>query len=159
MKRLCRRGAGLLLLGLLPSWAAAQTCSVSASATAFGSYSPLSASNNDANGSVTLTCSANALAALVSYTASLSSGGASSFSPRKMSSSGHLLQYQLYTSVARSTVWGDGTGGTSTVAGTLLTSALLTTNVTLTVYGRIPGSQSTVAAGSCSDTITVTVAY
>src|SRR6266487_1298814 len=55
----------------------------------------------------------------------------SPFIPRKMVNAGTLLNYNLYTDAARTTVWGDGTGGTVTVSGSSNGST------THTVYGRI----------------------
>jgi spore coat protein U-like protein len=65
----------------------------------------------------------------------------------------HNLGYGLYTTNAYGTIWGDGSGGTTTVAGTGNGAAQA-----VTVYGRIPPSQF-VAAGSYTDHVTVTVNY
>ena len=55
------------------------------------------------------------------------------------------------------TVWGDGTGGSSKLTdGYLL--GLITVIKTYTVYGRIPARQN-IPAGAYADTITVTVNY
>lgn len=59
--------------------------------------------------------------------------------------------YNLYTSSAYTTAWGDGTGGSSTVAGTGLAQST-------TVFGRVP-AQTTPQAGTYTDTIIVTVTY
>ena len=144
---------------LAPLCVAAQSCTVSATATSFGAYNPQAVAPNDANGTVTLSCAPHPVALVVSYTVSLSAGSAGSFAARKMASGGHTLQYQLYTNLARTTPWGDGSAGTSAINGGLTLSLLVPVTVPYTVYGRIPAPQSTVAAGSYSDLITVTVAY
>ena len=68
-----------------------------------------------------------------------------------MTSGAHTLNYNLYTTNTRTTVWGDSTAGTSKVNanGTI---------VAKTVYGRIPALQNAFV-GSYSDTITVTIAF
>jgi spore coat protein U-like protein len=75
-----------------------------------------------------------------------------------MASGANTLQYNLYTAATFGTVFGDGTGGTATNAGT---GAGVATANTVTVYGQLLDSASNQAAvpGSYSDTITVTVSY
>lgn len=63
------------------------------------------------------------------------------------------VNYQLYLDAAHSTIWGDGTAGTSTATGT--GSGL---SQSLTVYGQVP-AQTTPAPGTYSDTITATITF
>ena len=63
------------------------------------------------------------------------------------------LGYNLYTTTGDTTVWGDGTGSTASVAGTGTGS-----NQTLTVYGKIPTGETSLS-GTYSDTITATITY
>jgi spore coat protein U-like protein len=159
--------AGLLLAAPLSS-ARAQTCnnalvgnlfygyvSISATSLAFGAYSPALATPQQSTMTVTATCTGILTpgGTLPPFTVAMSAGGGA-FTQRLMSSGTHTLRYQLYTSATFSTVWGDGTGSTSTVAGG---NNGLTTQ-TITGYGLIPISQY-VTPGSYSDTITVTVSY
>jgi spore coat protein U-like protein len=72
-----------------------------------------------------------------------------------MVSGGNELVYNLYTSAARTTVWGDGSGATSTVSGV---GAGLLTASTHTVYGRI-GVNQDANPGSYSSTVTVTLTF
>lgn len=158
-----------LLLGLLGSpsaWAAA-TCWVSSTPLSFGSYDRMDILPNDSQATVTLSCQEDAFVGLgevVNYTISLDTGASASFSPRTMQNGPHNLNYNLYTDPTRLLIWGDGTGGTNTVQGSLAVPlciiivgcAIVTAEPS--VYGRIPTAQN-VAAGSYSDTITVTVSY
>jgi spore coat protein U-like protein len=64
-----------------------------------------------------------------------------------------LLKYNLYSDSTHMTIWGDGTGGSSTVTGT---NGHTTNN--FTVYGQIPTPQG-IAPNNYSDSITVTVTY
>jgi len=115
----------------------------------FGSYNPLSASNTDASGNIQVTCTDN-----TSYSISLSAGGSGTYNTRQLNDGGaNNLSYNLYTNSAYSTIWGDGSGSTSTVNETGIGSVTSTT-----VYARLPGSQST-PNGSYYDTINVTVTY
>jgi spore coat protein U-like protein len=71
-----------------------------------------------------------------------------------MTSGANLLNYNLYTTTARTTVWGNGTAGTGVLAGT-------GTGIVqaVTVYGRVASGQTSVPAGSYVDTVSVTVTY
>jgi spore coat protein U-like protein len=150
-----------LVLGALAAapGAHAASCTASASATAFGTYDPQSTLPHDSLGSVTVTCAPVLVAVLQSYAIALSAGSSGSYAPRRMAAGAWRLDYQLYSDALRSVVWGDGTAGTSTVAGSFLLSVLLPVSATHVVYGRIPARQTGVAAGNYADTITVTVTY
>lgn len=81
------------------------------------------------------------------------SGSGATVSARRMTSgAGAYIIYEIYRDAARTQIWGD-TVGTNTVSGTG-NGAVQTT----TVYGRVP-AQTTPAAGSYTDTVTVTVTY
>ncbi len=125
-------------------------CSLATTDMAFGNYTASSATAMDISNTLNLTCT-NGLP----YTVSLDGGTTSaSVAGRHMTDgASHNLSYFLYTSTARTTLWGDGTGGTSTVAGTGNGAAQ-----TLSVYGRIPAAQF-LSAGSYADRITVTINY
>jgi spore coat protein U-like protein len=106
----------------------------------------------DANVSVFVFC-ASLTRELPAFSVALSRGGAPSYTPRRLASGANTLNYNIFTTAGYATIWGDGTGGTATVS-----NAGGTWLVTLTGYGRIPVNQY-VAAGSYTDTITVTVTY
>jgi spore coat protein U-like protein len=124
-------------------------CTVSATNHAFGAYTPSAVPPTDATSTLTVNCTVGA-----GYNVGLDAGTGSgaTVTTRKMTSGANTLNYSLYQDALRSTVWGN-TVGTDTVAG--IGTGL---NVGHTVYGRIPASQN-VAAGSYSDTITVTVTF
>jgi spore coat protein U-like protein len=127
------------------------TCSVSASAIDFGQRGALNAAVN-VNGTVTVNCVNN-----TPYSLSMDRGrgtGASVLN-RLMTRNGgtETIKYNLYSDPAYSTVWGDGTGG-STVSG-------MGTGQSFShmVYGRMPAQSPTPPPGGYSDTITVTITY
>ena len=82
----------------------------------------------------------------------------SSYSPRLLSNGANTLQYNLFTSSAYSTVWGDGSGSTQYLSGTGNGTA---NPVPLTVYGLLPdnAANQAAAAGTYSDSILVVVVY
>ena len=130
------------------------SCNVSGTALNFGSsIDPLAAATPlDASSTLTVRCT-NTTPYTVSLNAGSNAGGASVFSARTMKSGTNSLAYQLYLDAGRSTVWGDSTNASSTVAGTGTGNAQ-----NLTIYGRLP-SLANVVPGSYTDTVTVTVTY
>lgn len=147
-----RRRAGACILGaallaLFPFNALA--CSVSATGANFGAFDPLENVPVDTTGTITVTCSPSA-----SYTIELGAGAAGNYSPRKLIGPGNrTMDYNLFLDASRITVWGDGSGGTSTVGGSDDGSGS-----SHTIYGRIPADQNPYV-GSYSDSISVTVIF
>lgn len=159
MKKSGRRIAILatLLCGTsAPAFALLEVCTATTVATAFGSYNPLSSSPVTSTGQVTVLCTA-VTSISVSYTLSLSTGGSGSYADRQLSFGSSKLNYNLYTNSSRSIVWGDGTGGSSTVSDSYAL-ALLSVSRSYTVYAGLPALQN-VVAGAYSDTVTLTVNY
>jgi spore coat protein U-like protein len=152
------KGLALGALALPAAASAAISCSVSSSGLAFGSYSPLGNANTDSTVAVMVVCTSNATGGTVNYSLTLSPGGGG-FAPRKMSSGGNALSYNIYTPASYSAVWGDGAAGTNSVGGSLALGANDNKSATHTGNGRIPSGQNTAHVGSYSDTITVTVSY
>jgi spore coat protein U-like protein len=79
-------------------------------------------------------------------------GPGATITNRRMKLGAETIAYQLYTNMARTNVWGDGTTG-SVVGGTGTGNA-----PNLYVYGRVP-PQPTPSAGTYADTVVVTVTY
>src|SRR5690242_1116346 len=140
-----------LLVTLAPrvAWAAA-VCTASATSVAFGTINPFGSAITP-NGTITVACSGGGTGS--TYTIALSTGNSGSYSTRQMQSGTNTLNYNLYTTSALSSIWGNGTGGSATVTGT---NTKATSN--FTVYGKLPTPQG-VTPSSYSDTITVTVTY
>lgn len=135
-------GCALSLLASMPCQSA---CSVTATSVAFNPYDVFNTLNNDITGTLTIRCNPSQ-----AYTLSLSTG-AGTYTSRKLVNGPFALDYNLYTDAARTTIWGDGTSGTSTVSGNAK-------NATHTVYGRIPARQNA-RMGNYTDTIVVTITY
>jgi spore coat protein U-like protein len=127
-------------------------CTVSTVGVNFGSYEPLSSMDSSSTGTITIYCDADS-AVTVLIGPSPNSGG---FNPRKMmnASGPDRLSYNLYTTISMSAIWGDGTGGASTVQ----RQVLKRTNTDLIVYGRVPASQD-VAVGQYGESLVVTINF
>jgi spore coat protein U-like protein len=140
---------------IMVSTTVASTCTVSANPLSFGTYQP---GEGSMSGSTTLAvrCTKGA-----PFSVALNAGtGGGTVTQRLMSMGASKLQYNLYTTAAHTSVWGDGTQSTATVSGTgrgLMSGAA----ITQTVYGKVPDSPANVdlTPGLYTDTITVTVSY
>jgi spore coat protein U-like protein len=152
--------AGALMLAPSPAKAACAplsfcSCTVTATGVSFGNYNVVNASPTDSTGTVRVQCTL--LVALAgSFTVDLSTGSSGTYAQRALRNGPAVLDYNLYTDVARTQIWGNGSGGS--LRTTRNFTALLSVDQTMTVYGRIRAGQN-VPAGSYSDTIIVTVTY
>lgn len=122
-------------------------CSVTATAIAFGNYS--SASGNTGTSNVTVTCQAT-----TPYTLDLDAGAHGTLNgqstTRAMASGASLLNYNLYTTAALTTVFATGAGNDI--------SSTASPSDTQHVYGSLPSGQSS-GPGSYTDTVNVTITY
>jgi spore coat protein U-like protein len=130
------------------------TCSATAATLAFPNYTPGGGAQTG-NTTISVKCTKN-----TPFTVALNVGSTTgdAFAQRLMGSGANTLQYNLYTTSGLATIFGDGTGGTGTIAGTGL--GVATANA-VQVFGQVPDSATNQAAvpGAYSDTITVTVTY
>ena len=137
-----------------PVWACTLcTCSASTSGVSFGTYNP--ALPTDTSGTVLLTCTGLSLFgdAIVSANA----GASGNATQRTMTQGTSLLNYNLYTDSSRTIIFGDGTGGTSTITVSLALLAI-SGSQSIPVYARAQANQW-VKTGAYSDSIVVTVTY
>ena len=126
-------------------------CTVSTSALAFGNVNTISGANVDGTGGLTITCT-NGTA--WSASSGVGSGSGASYASRRMTLGANLLTYNIYTTAARTTVWGNGTAGSVAISGTGSGVAQA-----VTVYGRVGLGQTSVPAGAYADTVAVTITY
>ena len=147
------RSVLLAMFVLLIGAPADAACRVSTTGLAFGAYDVFSYVPRDSTGTVTVECDRNPPTDVT--IAIGASGGSGGFNPRQMrrTAGADRMNYNLYTAASMSTVWGDGSAGTSTV---FLSKVNKNHPVTTTIYGRIPPRQN-VSVGSYSDTLTVTI--
>lgn len=150
---LCQAGIAATATGPMTVTATvAATCSVGASSLAFpgATSAAIAAGNIDANGVVSVNCTTG-----LPYTVSLNAGAGTgaTLAIRKMTAAALTLNYTVYTSAARTTVWGDGTTTSLTVPGTGTGASQL-----IPAYCRIFSGQ-VVPAATYTDTVNVTVTY
>jgi len=131
----------------------ASTCSASATALAFGSYTPGGGAIAGTS-VVSVNCTKG-----TPYTVGLNGGATTggTVAQRLLASGTNTLQYNLYADNGHTTVWGNTTGSWQSGTG----AGVATPNA-LTVYGQIPDSatnQAATPATTYADTITVTVSY
>ncbi len=130
-------------------------CRVNATSVRFGNYDSFSSTPSDTTGTISVSCTSDVVKANVSMGPSAISG---MFIPRRMKQSGGAdrLSYNIYTDVARTVVFGNGTGGTTNIRLQRPPGKPAPWNQNIEIYGRIPPGQD-VSVGSYADTLTVTL--
>lgn len=141
--------AAVVVLAGVPRVEAAN-CSFSTTSIAFGTYNVFSSVSVDSTGSVTYNCNGNTPVVIT-----MTRGQSATFLPRQLAKGTERLAYNLFRDAARTTIWGDFTGGTSAYFDT---NSPKKEDVTVTVYGRIPSGQD-ISAGSYTDTVTVVMNF
>jgi spore coat protein U domain-containing protein, fimbrial subunit CupE1/2/3/6 len=147
--------ARVALAALLAYPAAAMSainCQVTVTPFNFGNYVPGSAAPLDVTGRIDVRCTGTE----GSFLATLSAGGGGSFAQRRMVSGPNLLRYNFYTNAVRTTIWGDGTGGSSPSGGVKPRPGR--EDFLLPVYGRVFPQQS-VGEGVYRDDVLVTIIF
>jgi spore coat protein U-like protein len=134
-------------------------CSISVGTFNIGTYAPLSGSSSNGSSNITIQCTVT-LVPLISaaYQISLTTGSSGSYTTRKMTNGSYLLNYNIYTDPARTTIWGNGTAGTSTIDDSYLNLLVLSVTRNYAMNGFIPASQN-VGPGVYNDSITATVTF
>jgi spore coat protein U-like protein len=131
------------------------SCTIDSNPMAFGAYDRVGANAStalEATATVVSTCTSGA-AALITMNAGASAGSGSADAPvrRMTAGAGEYLVYQVYSDVARGTVWGNTAPTGVALVGTGVSQ-------TLTAYGSVPSAQLA-AQGVYSDQIGVTITY
>ena len=138
------------------------SCTVSSQPVTFGVYNPLSGNSASGTGNVHLSCSGLSLAT-VGISVALSPGlyGVSA-AARQMAKGTSRLDYTLYGPSGGNpcgAIWGDGSGGTGVLSGSLLLNLLGLASLDQQVCGSIPANQTTVSVGTYTDSVAVVVTY
>lgn len=147
----------LLASMVLARPAAALVCSVGVTPMAFGPYDPTLPTSTDSTATVSVACQ-NTVSLFVTYSVALSTGSSGTYAARKMLSGQWGLNYQIFTNASYTSIWGDGSGGSSVVNNGYLLAALVTLTNTTTAYGRILARQN-VGPGTYNDTVLVTLTF
>jgi len=151
---------------------AAPSCGfTSTPSVAFGNYDVYGAAVSS-TGTVNGLCTSGS-SSTVRPVITLGKGGSTTYHPRKMKCatgtcltnfSTDVLTYNLYTTAAHSTIWGDPTVD-ATTASVTLPAGCCGNNVAFstTIYGLIPvavaGGVNDVAVGGYTDTVVVTMTF
>jgi len=145
----------VLFATLFPVHSHAFKCSVTTTPVSFSNYDVFSTLPLDSTGNLTVSCN-NPDQKPMLIDVSISSGNSGSFSPRQMShaGAGEPMNYYLFLDASKTTIWGDGTGGTATFTDTIVRNP----SVNAVIYGRVPARQN-LRAGAYSDTLLVTVTW
>lgn len=130
----------------------ASNCLVTAASLDFADYD--GSAPVDGSADLSVRCSNGTL-----YTISLGDGANGTIAQRMLKSGTDELEYNLFTSAARDTIWGE-TAGVDTVGGTGQGMSSTKAN-THTVYGTIANTAANQDAptGLYTDSVAVTVAY
>jgi spore coat protein U-like protein len=137
------------LIGAAP--ASAAQCDLETTSVVFGSYNVFATAPVDSTGTVRLNCNGGAKSVRVS----ISRGQGGSYAPRSLRRAAESLGYNFFLDAGRSTVWGDGTGGSSAY---LAGNPPNNKDVDVTIYGRIFAGQD-ISAGAYSDSVAVTIDF
>ena len=137
---------------LLAGSAAEAACTITTTAVNFGAYNVFATSPDDATGQITYRCTAPRPPLVQIH---LDKGGAPSFNPRQMRQGSETLDFNLYLDSTRSTIWGDGTGGSQAYT---QANPVPNSNINVNVFGRIPAGQD-VSAGGYTATVTATIFF
>jgi spore coat protein U-like protein len=125
-------------------------CTISVTPVTFGAYDVFATSPTDSTGNVVFECDKPDKRIRIT----LSTGSSGSFGARTMRQGTDVLLYNLYI-WNLSTVWGDGTAGTSYYSNNNPPNGR---PVTVTILGRIPSGQD-VRGGTYTDTIQVLIDF
>jgi spore coat protein U-like protein len=156
--RSARLALALLLAAVSQNaWAIVDYCDVSATPIPFGTYDPASTSPREVTGTITVTCLVLVVGLEVSWTLSLDDGLGNGFTPRRMLNGANTLDYNIFTSAAYGTIWGNGSPGTATVSDSQFLIVGVTHN-DYTMHARIPALQD-VRPGSYGDSVVVSILY
>jgi len=144
----------LIFFGIFKAEIAVSGCTIGVTPINFGNYDTFSSTPLDAAGTITVNCTGDVNKGNVTLGPSSTSG---TFNPRRMKRSGgsDLLDYNIYTNMTKTVIFGDGTGGTSDVQ-VKRQGPPVPWSENISTYGRIPPGQD-VSAGTYSDTLTATV--
>ena len=117
-----------------------------------GTVTSLAANNDAASAGDNITCS---FADAYSIAFNVGTGGGT-YATRTLANGTNTLNFNVYSDASRTTIWGDGTGGSAVVTGTSTGGNVANP---LTVYSRVFGPQTGKPEGTYSSTITATATF
>jgi spore coat protein U-like protein len=149
------RSLGVLIVGAAVAFGSAgraeAACAFAATGVSFGVYDVFAPAPSDSTGTITYRCDPPDK----NITISIDGGANGSVANRHLRNGTENLSYNLYLDAARSTVWGDGTSGTTTY---FIKNPVPNRDTILTIHGRIPAGQD-VGVGIYVDTAMVEINF
>lgn len=134
-----------------------QCNAVTATALAFGTYTPDATSAKTATSTIKVKCTKNSPVTIALDKGMTALGAAAgTLTQRRLVNGTNFLNYNIYTNASYTTIWGDGTAGTFTQSGALSKTV---ETMSWVLYGRIPAGQLNAAPGTYTDTVQVTVTF
>lgn len=126
-------------------------CVVTTTPISLGNIDATSTAARDATGGIAVTCTNGA-----AWSAAADAGQTAGATPgtRQMTNGTDLLSYALYSDTARTTLWGDGTAGTSAITDT--GTGVAQNKI---IYASVLPGQTSAHIGTYTDQINVTVTY
>lgn len=136
---------------------AATICSLATGNVAFGTYDVFSPTSLDTSSTVIVTCSRDGGPQNINVTIGIGPGanGGTTASRKMRTSSGDLLNYNLFKNAGMTSVWGQ-IPGFDAYTQTLAVPNKSTAQLSVMIFGRIPAGQD-VMKGTYSDNVVVTV--
>ena len=146
-----------------PQIEAARTCTITVFPLGFGNYPPATPTPVDSTALIQVSCNGNPDPGQPGfYTVRIDGGTSGDPANRYMPSGPNQLDYNLYQDAAYTTIWGDGTSGTSPVVQALPAGMGMGMgapfNMDHTVYGRSFSSQDP-PPGAYADVPIVTIEF
>src|SRR5687768_7982503 len=92
---------------LVSARADAAQCGVDVTSIVFGSYDVFVTTHTDSTGTIVLNCNGGAKNVEIT----INQGGGPSFAERRLSKGTEWLYYNVYLDASRTTIWGNGNGG------------------------------------------------
>jgi len=156
---MCSDRKALTRLALMVAFAAlvgvrqadAAQCTISTTSVVFGTYNVFNTAPADSTGTVMYRCNGGARNIAIM----ISKGASPVYFARVMLKGSDFLGYNLYRDAARTSIWGDGSSGTSAH---FEADPPNNQNIVVTVFGRVPAGQD-VRAGSYSDTVSIEINF
>jgi spore coat protein U-like protein len=142
----------VVVLGGIGAVSVEAACTITVSSgVSFGTYNIFSGTPLDSTGQLSWRCS---FFTFPTVRITLTKGGSTTYNPRRMRSGSESLNYNLFTTSARTVVWGDETEGTAAYYRQYPGWG----QITVSVFGRVPASQDA-AVGTYTDTVTVVINF
>ena len=140
------------LIFLFPQWVFA-SCTITTPSFNFGDYDPQDATPTTGTGTLTTSCTNDGI---MDYMISSSAGNSGAYLNRYVAHGANHLSYNLYVNPSYSSIWGNGSPGTSIITRTRQQCGKVP--CTELIYGRIPALQSA-PPGQYTDMIAIILQY